>query len=67
MPRSHVVHAVSASALGPFMKLPAPRDVVLPTFAHNPTIRRHPDGTYLLFFIGRPESDMSARTNWRSR
>ena len=64
MPRSHIVHAASDSMLGPYVRLPPPHDVVLPTFAHNPTIRLHPDGTYLLFFIGRTVRNMSAPTNW---
>ena len=64
IPRSHIVHAVSDSMLGPFVKLPPPHGVVIPTFAHNPTIRLHPDGTYLIFFIGAARHNMSAPTNW---
>eukprot|EP01050_Picozoa_sp_SAG11_P038343 SAG11_NODE_15599_length_572_cov_1.285412_1_plen_182_part_10 len=60
----HVVHAISNSVLGPYEKLSQPHDIVLPTFAHNPSIRLHPDGTYLLYFIGQPEKRMDSPTNW---
>jgi len=45
---SQIIHAVSKSIEGPYEKI----QIVLTPFAHNPTITRAPDGTYLLYFIG---------------
>lgn len=41
------VHAVSASALGPFEDV----DVAIGSWCHGPKIQRAPDGTYLLFHL----------------
>ena len=45
---SEVIHAVANTPLGPFVK----KEVVIPRFAHNPTIKKV-NGTYLLFHIGK--------------
>mmetsp|Transcript_71840 Transcript_71840/g.200500 ORF Transcript_71840/g.200500 Transcript_71840/m.200500 type:complete len:420 (-) Transcript_71840:172-1431(-) len=45
---SVIHHAVSANPDGPYSF----KDEVLSEFAHNPTITRAPDGTYLLYHIG---------------
>ena len=40
--------STTASPLGPY----AFAEELLPPFAHNPTVRKAPDGTYFIFFIG---------------
>jgi len=45
---SVIHHAVSQNPDGPFTF----KEVVFKEFAHNPTITRAPDGTYLLYHIG---------------
>jgi hypothetical protein len=45
---SAIVHAVSKSPLGPFVR----KETVLPAFASNPQLARAPDGEWLLFTIG---------------
>jgi len=45
---SLVVHAISDSPTGPFER----REVVVDAFAHNPTVSRAPDGTWVLYHIG---------------
>lgn len=45
---SVIVRSTSASLSEPFTF----QEVILGPFAHNPTIRRAPDGTYVLFYIG---------------
>jgi hypothetical protein len=45
---SECVRAVGPSPSGPFVD----DAVVLGVFCHNPTVRRAPDGTYVLFHIG---------------
>ena len=48
---SEIVHLVSENPLGPFLPVEhAPR--VVPRFAHNPTIKKNENGSYLLFHIG---------------
>ena len=47
---SEVVHTVSEVPTGPFRY----KDTAIPAFAHNPRVARAPDGTYVLFTIGRP-------------
>ena len=46
---SAVIHGVSSSATGPFVKVAT----VFPPFGHNPTVTRSPDGYYLIYFIGK--------------
>jgi hypothetical protein len=48
---SECVRATGASAAGPF----ADAAVVSGVFCHNPTIRRAPDGTFVLFHIGQDD------------
>jgi hypothetical protein len=48
VPNSFVSHATAPSPVGPWTV----RGVALPSFAHNPQVALHPDGTWLLFFIG---------------
>lgn len=45
---SIIVHSVSATPEGPFER----REVVVDAFAHNPTVSRAPDGTWVLYHIG---------------
>lgn len=45
---SAVIRAEATDALGPFEF----KEVVTPVFTHNPTVRRAPDGTVLLFTLG---------------
>lgn len=45
---SQIVHATAASPLGPYQR----REVVATPFAHNPTVVRAPDGTYVMYQIG---------------
>ena len=45
---SVVARSTAPALAGPY----AFREVVVGPFAHNPTIRRAPDGTYVLFYIG---------------
>eukprot|EP00658_Telonema_sp_P-2_P054175 TRINITY_DN43119_c0_g1_i1.p1 TRINITY_DN43119_c0_g1~~TRINITY_DN43119_c0_g1_i1.p1 ORF type:complete len:344 (-),score=25.93 TRINITY_DN43119_c0_g1_i1:42-1073(-) len=45
---SRIVHLTSAKPTGPFVQ----SDVVLDAFAHNPTLHRAPDGTWLVYHIG---------------
>jgi len=45
---SEIAHAVSADPLGPFVF----QEIVLPYFAHGPTIHQTPDGTFVLFHLG---------------
>ena len=45
---SEVIHAVSATPLGPF----AFSDVAIPPYAHNPQAVVHTDGTILIYTIG---------------
>ena len=40
--------STTASPLGPYAFV----EELLPPFAHNPTVRKAPDGTYFIFFIG---------------
>ena len=47
---SEVVHTVSETPAGPFRY----KDTAIPAFAHNPRVVRAPDGTYVLFSIGKP-------------
>ncbi|KAJ1454076.1 hypothetical protein M885DRAFT_618325 [Pelagophyceae sp. CCMP2097] len=47
-PNSAIVRATSDNALGPFVL----QDVVLPSFAHGPVVRRLPGGGYAMFHIG---------------
>jgi hypothetical protein len=47
---SECVRASAASPLGPFQV----DEVVVPAFCHNPSVRRLPDGSYVLFSIGEP-------------
>lgn len=46
---SEIVHAVSTDPLGPFTE----REVVVPVDAHNATIFKDKDGSYLLFYFGK--------------
>ncbi|CAF1400850.1 unnamed protein product [Didymodactylos carnosus] len=48
MSASSIIRAVSQNPEGPYSFV----ETVIPVFAHNPTIRRTNDGTYLLFMIG---------------
>ena len=48
---SECVRAVGPSAAGPFVDAA----IVLGVFCHNPTVRRAPDGTYLLWHIGKDD------------
>jgi len=48
---SECVRATGPSPAGPFTDAA----VVLGVFCHNPTLRRAPDGTYVLFHIGMPD------------
>jgi hypothetical protein len=48
---SECVRATGPSPSGPFIDAA----VVLAVFCHNPTVRRAPDGTYVLFHIGQPD------------
>ena len=48
---SECVRAVGPSPAGPFTDAA----VVFGVFCHNPTIRRAPDGTYVLFHIGKDD------------
>ena len=48
-PNSRVVRAESSSLFGPFVFA----EEVLPTFHHNPSVVRAPDGRWLLTVIGR--------------
>lgn len=45
---SEVWHATSTTPEGPY----TPHDRVMAAFAHNPTVRRAPDGTWLIYHIG---------------
>ena len=47
---SEVVHTVSEMPTGPFRY----KDTAIPAFAHNPRVVKAPDGTYVLFSIGKP-------------
>jgi hypothetical protein len=46
-PSSQVVRLTSPSLAAPFVR----QGVVLPPFSSNPTVRRAPDGTWLMFYI----------------
>ena len=48
---SECVHAVGPSAAGPFTDV----DVVFGVFCHNVHVRRTPDGTFVMFFIGQDD------------
>ena len=48
---STCVRAVGPTPIGPFVS----EEIVLGPFCHNPTLRRAPDGTYVLFHIGQPD------------
>jgi len=48
VPNSRVIRATATSVIGPYKFA----QEVLPPFAHNPTVSRTPDGSYLLFHIG---------------
>lgn len=53
---SEIMHLVSQVPEGPFTPTkdgPNADGIIIPVFAHNPTITRANDGTYLLFSIGR--------------
>merc|ERR1712070_539872 len=45
---SEAVHSVSEHPLGPFK----PAEVVIPAFAHNVKPFQHPDGTFLIYYVG---------------
>ena len=47
---SEIVRAVADHPLGPYQVV----ETVIPAMAHNPTVRKGPDGFYYLFYIGRP-------------
>eukprot|EP01084_Bolivina_argentea_P142151 249727_1 len=47
---SQVVRAESTNHLGPYKM----KQLIFPTFAHNPQITQAIDGTYLLYYIGVP-------------
>lgn len=49
---STVIRAEGPSVTGPFVK----KEVVVPSFAHNPQIVQANDGTFLLYYIGLPNS-----------
>jgi hypothetical protein len=49
---SECVRASSSSPTGPFVT----EEVVQGVFCHNPTIRKAPDGSFLLFYIGDDKS-----------
>lgn len=49
---SECVRAVGPSPAGPFVDA----DIVLGVFCHNPTVRRAPDGTYVLWHIGQSDA-----------
>lgn len=49
---STIIRAEGPTVSGPFVK----REVVVPSFAHNPQITQAPDGTFLLFYIGLPNN-----------
>ena len=48
---SEIVRAVGPSPAGPFTDAA----VIAPVFAHNPTVRRAPDGTFVLWLIGQAD------------
>lgn len=45
---SFVAHVVGKTPRGPWTHL----DVAIPVFSHAPQVVRHPDGTWLLWFVG---------------
>eukprot|EP01084_Bolivina_argentea_P131551 232179_1 len=47
---SQIIRAESNNHLGPYKM----KQVIFPTFAHNPQIIQANDGTYLLYYIGVP-------------
>ena len=49
---SQIIRAESNNHLGPYQM----KQVIFPTFAHNPQITQAPDGTYLLYYIGLPNN-----------
>ena len=49
IPNSQIVHAVSASAEGPYTS----KELLFDTFHHNPRLVTTPD-QYLLYYIGGP-------------
>lgn len=49
---SECVRASSSSPTGPFVT----EDVVQGVFCHNPTVRKAPDGSFLMFYIGDDKS-----------
>jgi len=53
---SQVVHAVADGPLGPYVR----SEVVVPLFAHNPTVRRV-NGTWLLYHIGLGDGETQPR------
>jgi len=50
VPNSRVIRATANAFEGPYTFA----QEIIPTFAHNPTVSRAADGTYMLFSIGRP-------------
>lgn len=55
---SECVRAEGPAPTGPFTDAA----VVLGVFCHNPTVRRAPDGTYVLFHIGQPDPSRARTT-----
>ena len=49
---SQIIRAESNNHLGPYQM----KQIIFPTFAHNPQITQAPDGTYLLYYIGVPNN-----------
>lgn len=58
---SQIAHATSASPEGPYTR----RGLVAPPFAHNPTVMRAPDGTWVLYHIGCADGSPSQCTDCR--
>eukprot|EP01060_Flectonema_neradi_P024081 TRINITY_DN3260_c1_g1_i1.p1 TRINITY_DN3260_c1_g1~~TRINITY_DN3260_c1_g1_i1.p1 ORF type:complete len:396 (+),score=44.20 TRINITY_DN3260_c1_g1_i1:60-1190(+) len=56
---SYVFHAHGPTPLGPWTG----SDVAINIFAHNPQVVLHPDGTWILFFIGGWHYPVSMRQN----
>lgn len=55
---SQVVHLVADDALGPYVR----SEVVVPLFAHNPTVHRV-NGTWLLYHIGHGDGETQPRVD----
>eukprot|EP01084_Bolivina_argentea_P142152 249728_1 len=56
---SQVVRAESTNHLGPYKM----KQLIFPTFAHNPQITQAIDGTYLLYYIGVPNNQTTNCTS----